>query len=289
MKGRWNVPHILLLVVSGILIGGGAILPGISGGVLCVVFGIYQPMMELLAHPKSALPKYWRTLLPVGIGWIIGFFGFARVIEWVFGANETIGTWLFIGLILGTMPQLYREAGAKGRSTGSFVAGGIAFAALFGILLFVRLGTFPQVVPSFGWYLFAGVLWGLSLIVPGMTSSSVLMSLGLLVPLSAAIVAFDLPIIGVWLLGLAGTVLILARLVNGLFEKHFSMMYHIVLGVTLASTLIIVPVQYADAAEVLLSLFCCAIGIVIAWLLSRLETKKDEAQAELQRSHGENN
>ena len=104
MKGRWNVPHILLLVVSGILIGGGAILPGISGGVLCVVFGIYQPMMELLAHPKSALPKYWRTLLPVGIGWIIGFFGFARVIEWVFGANETIGTWLFIGLILGTMP-----------------------------------------------------------------------------------------------------------------------------------------------------------------------------------------
>lgn len=289
MKGRWNVPHILLLVVSGILIGGGAILPGISGGVLCVVFGIYQPMMELLAHPKSALPKYWRTLLPVGIGWIIGFFGFARVIEWVFGANETIGTWLFIGLILGTMPQLYREAGAKGRSTGSFVAGGIAFAALFGILLFVRLGTFPQVVPSFGWYLFAGVLWGLSLIVPGMTSSSVLMSLGLLVPLSTAIAAFDLPIIGVWLLGLAGTVLILARLVNGLFEKHFSMMYHIVLGVTLASTLIIVPVQYADAAEVLLSLLCCAIGIVIAWLLSRLETKKDEAQAELQRSHGENN
>lgn len=289
MKGRWNVPHILLLVVSGILIGGGAILPGISGGVLCVVFGIYQPMMELLAHPKSALPKYWRTLLPVGIGWVIGFFGFARVIEWVFGANETIGTWLFIGLILGTMPQLYREAGAKGRSTGSFVAGGIAFAALFGILLFVRLGTFPQVVPSFGWYLFAGVLWGLSLIVPGMTSSSVLMSLGLLVPLSTAIAAFDLPIIGVWLLGLAGTVLILARLVNGLFEKHFSMMYHIVLGVTLASTLIIVPVQYADAAEVLLSLLCCAIGIVIAWLLSRLETKKDEAQAELQRSHGENN
>jgi len=66
-------------------------------------------------------------------------------------------------------------------------------------------------------------------------------------------------------------------------------MYHIVLGVTLASTLIIVPVQYANTAEVLLSLLCCAIGIVIAWLLSRLETKKDEAQAELQRSQGENN
>jgi putative membrane protein len=48
----------LLLVLSGILIGGGAILPGISGGVLCVIFGIYRPMMELLSHPKRALPKY---------------------------------------------------------------------------------------------------------------------------------------------------------------------------------------------------------------------------------------
>ena len=48
----------IIRVIQGILIGAGAILPGISGGVLCVVFGIYRPMMALLAHPKENLPRY---------------------------------------------------------------------------------------------------------------------------------------------------------------------------------------------------------------------------------------
>ena len=63
----------ILRIVQGIIIGAGAILPGISGGVLAVVFGIYRPAMELLTHPRRALQRYWRMLLAVGIGWAIGF------------------------------------------------------------------------------------------------------------------------------------------------------------------------------------------------------------------------
>ena len=273
-----SISRIIVLFISGVLIGGGAILPGISGGVLAVIFGFYRPMMELLSHPVKSIPKYWRMFLPVGIGWLVGFFGFARVIEWIFGANEILGTWLFIGLILGTVPQLYREAGEKGRTKGCYVAMIAAFAVVFSILLFVRIGTFPKVVPSAGWYIFCGVLWGLSLVVPGMSSSSPLMALGLLVPLTTAIAEFDLPIIGLWLLGLAGTVVILARIVNNLFEKHYGIMYHIVLGVTLASTLIIIPTEYPDVKTVLLSALCCGVGALIAYLMSKMEGLKEQQE-----------
>ena len=44
----------LLLLIQGAIVGTGAILPGISGGVLCVAFGIYEPMMALFSHPKKA-------------------------------------------------------------------------------------------------------------------------------------------------------------------------------------------------------------------------------------------
>ena len=44
----------IMRIVQGIIIGAGAILPGISGGVLAVVFGIYRPAMELLTHPRRA-------------------------------------------------------------------------------------------------------------------------------------------------------------------------------------------------------------------------------------------
>ena len=55
-------------LLCGVLIGAGAILPGVSGGVLAVVFDIYRPFMEVLTHPREAIPKYWRWLLPIGLG-----------------------------------------------------------------------------------------------------------------------------------------------------------------------------------------------------------------------------
>ena len=59
--GQW-----LMHVLHGALIGVGAILPGVSGGVMCVLFGIYQPMMALLSHPGKAFRQYpsrWARLL----------------------------------------------------------------------------------------------------------------------------------------------------------------------------------------------------------------------------------
>lgn len=46
-----SILRVLFRVIQGAVIGLGAVLPGISGGVLCVVFGIYKPIMELLSHP----------------------------------------------------------------------------------------------------------------------------------------------------------------------------------------------------------------------------------------------
>lgn len=112
----------IMRIVQGIIIGAGAILPGISGGVLAVVFGIYRPAMELLTHPRRALQRYWRMLLAVGIGWAIGFLGGGSVILALFHQSETVATCLFIGLILGTLPDLWHEAGTQGRGNGSYIS-----------------------------------------------------------------------------------------------------------------------------------------------------------------------
>ena len=61
-KGQTS--FLLLHFLQGALIGLGAVLPGISGGVLSVVFGVYQPIMELLSHPRSAMKRYYRMLIP---------------------------------------------------------------------------------------------------------------------------------------------------------------------------------------------------------------------------------
>ena len=97
--------------LCGVLIGAGAILPGVSGGVLAVIFDLYRPFMELLTHPKRALPKYWRLLIPLGLGWAAGFFSFAKGVSAALDVSAAATTWAFIGLIVGTLPSLCREAG----------------------------------------------------------------------------------------------------------------------------------------------------------------------------------
>ena len=75
-KQNKNTPMLFLFrVVQGAFIGLGAVLPGISGGVLSVIFGIYKPIMELLSNPFKNFKSHVPPLIPVFIGFVIGFLG----------------------------------------------------------------------------------------------------------------------------------------------------------------------------------------------------------------------
>lgn len=269
----WSPATILKNFICGAAIGGGAILPGVSGGVLCVVFGVYRSIMELFSHPIRALKKNWRMFLFVGVGWLFGFWIFAKVIEFLFAKSEVMATWLFIGLIIGTIPSVYKEAGKQGRSKGSFVSAFVAFAALTSLLTYVQYGEFVQVTPGFGWYVFSGALWGISIVVPGMTSSSILMSLGLYENLNSGIADFNMGVILPWILGMAVTALLLARLVNYFFEKYYSYAFHAVVGIVLASTVVIIPLHYNNILQFLAGILFGAAGFIIAYLSDKMDLK----------------
>ena len=67
-------------LLQGALIGLGAVLPGISGGVLSVIFGIYRPVMELLGDPKKNFRTHFPKLYPYLLGYLLGFLGVANVL-----------------------------------------------------------------------------------------------------------------------------------------------------------------------------------------------------------------
>ena len=79
-----NPLKFLMRIFQGALIGLGAVLPGISGGVLCVVFGIYKPVMELLSNPFRNFRTHVPRLIPVIIGMGIGFLGVANLLSFLY-------------------------------------------------------------------------------------------------------------------------------------------------------------------------------------------------------------
>ena len=273
LQGLPAVKKFIVRVIQGAIIGAGAILPGISGGVLGVAFGIYQPMMAVLAKPFQNLKLYWRMFIPVFIGWAAGFLGLAGVIAKLLELNAAIIISLFVGLIIGTFPSLFREGSKEGRTKGMWIALAISTVALLTFFYLLKTGHQSTVAPSFGWYIFCGVLWGISLIVPGMSSSSILLFLGLYQPMSAGIAALDINVLFPFAIGIISTVVLLARLVNHLFEKHYGIAFFCVIGFVIASTIPIIPLSFSGVGEAILCVVAAAAGFAGSFLMDRWSDK----------------
>ena len=276
MAGRHDQNFIMRWLrdlLCGFLIGAGAILPGVSGGVLAVVFDIYRPFMEVLTHPRTAVPKYWKWFPPIALGWCAGFLGFAKGIAAAMNLSDAVTVWLFIGLIVGTVPSLFREAGKEGRCAASWLSMLACAAAVFAGLFYVSRVVHVEVTPNFWWYNFCGVLWGAGIVIPGMTSSSVMMALGLYQPMLEGLAHLDLLVLSACLPGLVLSVALLARLVSWFFRRYYSVAFHGILGFVIASTLVIIPTEYTGAGEMALSALCCVGGFLLAFFLARLDKR----------------
>lgn len=259
--------------LAGAAVGVGAILPGVSGGVLCVAFGFYEPLMELLTHPTRALRKNLRLYIPFGLGGAVGFLLLAGAIEALFAAYPAVAMMLFFGLICGALPELFRSAEVGGEK-GSWTPFLISLSVAFVMLQLLEADRAMTVAPGFWSFLFCGVLWGISVVVPGFTSSAILISLGLFEPFTAGVASFDLAVLLPFGLGMAATVLLLARLAQMLFQKKYALMMRIVLGFVIASALKIVPADFGGIGMTLLSLLCCALGFLLARATDLLDRKK---------------
>lgn len=190
----------LLLAVQGAIVGTGAILPGVSGGVLCVAFGIYEPMMALLSHPAKSFKTYYKMFIPFLIGWVLGFTLLANVVEVMFHASATVALMLFFGLICGTLPELIKDSERSDpkRSWTPFV---LSLALAYFLFNLLERGTTAQVETNAMSFVICGLVWGLSLIIPGLSSSSVLLYMGLYEPMTAGIASLDFSVILPLLLG----------------------------------------------------------------------------------------
>ena len=261
-------------VLQGALIGLGAVLPGISGGVLSVVFGVYRPIMELLSDPVHKWRTHLPELFPYMIGSAAGFLGVANLLSYVLETYPEPSVCVFVGLIVGMLPSLWREAGEQGRNVGNVILSCVTLVAMLSLLFWLQ-NSQNTVEPGFFSFLFCGFAFALSVIAPGMSFSTILMPLGLYTPFVEGIGHVRPEVLLPGVAGCVVTFICLAKLVNRLFERHYALMFHGILGIVGAATVMTVPwgsfATSADAAS--RNLFCMAAGIVAALLLEVMNEK----------------
>ncbi len=264
----------MLRILQGALVGLGAVLPGISGGVLCVVFGIYKTIMEFLSNPFKRFKTHVPLLIPIGIGGVLGFLGIAKLLAYLLENFEAPSICVFVGLIAGMLPSLFREAGEQGRSAGSYASLFVAMGAIFALLIGLDMLS-VTIEPGFVWYLFCGFCLALSVIAPGMSFSTLLMPLGLYQPFVDGISSFEMSVLIPGGIGALATVILFAKAVNALFDRHYSVSFHAIVGIVIAATVMIIPFgSFASSvSSCIINTVCIVCGIAAALMLDRFNRK----------------
>lgn len=276
--GAWFVR-----LVKGIAVGIGFILPGLSGGVLAVIFKIYDPMIRFLANMRHKFLAHVRYFIPIGVGALIGIVVFSVVVAAAFGRYEAAFVCLFIGFVVGTFPSLWRQAGKRGRAAQHWVILALAAIGIFALMLLggsINL----QVPPSMPVWFGSGALIGLGVVVPGMSPSNFLIYFGLYDKMAEGIKDFDPAVFVPLFAGLVACVLLFAKGAEWLFQHHYAGMYHFILGMVIGSSFAIFPtvVLTPDALSTsglglpVFLIFCGGMllaGIIASWLFSKVEDR----------------
>lgn len=274
MKKNKVFIEFVIKVLQGSLIGVGAVLPGISGGVLCVVFGIYKTVMELLAEPFKNFKTHVPKLLPIILGVVIGFLGIANILSVFLEKYPSQSICVFVGLIGGMLPSLFKEAGKQGKNKTSFFSFVIAMQLTFILLISLKIFSI-EIAPDFKWYLFCGFCLALSIIAPGMSFSTLLMPLGLYEPFIDGIGNMSLNVVIPGAIGAVLTLVVLSKSVNFLFDRYYSAAFHGIIGIVIAATIMIIPFASLTitVAGFVINIICISVGVVFSKILDKFNQK----------------
>ena len=225
--------------------GAGAILPGISSGVLCVIFGIYETLLNCTLNFFKNIKHNFKFLFPIGLGTLVGVILLGNILKYVFYVYPVQTKFMFIGLIIGSVPELFKKANSKkGFKLGYLIYFILSF--IVGVLLVLlekKLNFSENNISqfSFAYLLISGFFMSAGVIIPGVSSTLILILMGVydayLLSVSSLYIPFLLPL-GI---GLIIGSFICMKLVKFLLDNYYSQTFYCIIGFTLGSIFVLYP------------------------------------------------
>lgn len=274
--------------LKGLWIGGTMTVPGVSGGTMAILLGIYERLIGAINGlvPKRKEKNYWsvagKSLLFLAVfllGAGIGMFAFARVISGLL-EQPVVGSYVrffFLGAVAGGIPLILASAKVKRFSVWCVVLPVIGAALVYSLnFLPEEMFSLSETVGigAFLLKLVGGVLLAIALVLPGVSASQMLYTLGIYEEMMACISDLRLlPLIPIGVGTVVGIVLV-TKTLETLMTRYPRQTFLIIFGFILGS----IPELYPRNAEgnSLLCGVCVAVGFLLAYLVGKRERGKEE-------------
>lgn len=249
---------------KGIAIGAGAILPGISSGVLCVIFGIYEKLLNSILNFFKDVKKNGKFLLPIIIGAGIGVLLFSNILTYLLNSFPIQTKSTFIGLILGSIPSLLKEVNEKEKFKLRYIIYLLIalFIGIFTVILEKNFSLTTNSNISFFYLVLCGFAMSIGVVVPGVSSTIILMLLGVYTTYLSSVSLIYLPVLIPIGIGLIIGGIVFMKLTKFMLDKFYAQTFYTIIGFTLGSIFILWP-EFNYDINGLISILCMLIGPLI--------------------------
>ena len=277
---------ILLNILRGFFIGIANVIPGVSGGTIAVVLGIYERLIKGIDR-TFRLKAGWMTsgffVFQVVLGAGIGIVTLAHFMERLLERYPFGMAFLFMGLILGSIPSLVRQIEAPKFSVGGVIAFAVAFSlvvASSGGAEGLGIQHLPGGFRTLGLFFLSGVAGAAAMVVPGISGSFVLVLLGTYTSILFAINNRDLFFLSIVALGALVGIVLVTRLIAFLLRRFHRTTYSAIVGLVAGSIVAIWP-GAPQGESIFLSMVLFAGGAGLALLFgSRAKLHPQEPDEE---------
>jgi len=239
----------IVLTIKGFCIGAANVIPGVSGGTLALILGIYQELINAIGSFNLRVLKLaaelkarealgvisWPFILPVSLGILLATVSLARVLSALLETYPIMIWSFFFGLILSSVLIVSKEVGRWGVIPFSAAALGTVGA-------FLLFGLTPATTPDALWFLFVcGMLAICAMILPGISGAYILVLLGKYQYALEAINKGDLLVLFILASGALVGLLSFVRVIGWLLKKYHDVTMAVLIGLMLGSLRTIWP------------------------------------------------
>lgn len=272
--------QLVSLLATGGVIGVANIIPGVSGGTMAVVLGIYERLIEAVgnvATDKERRMEYLVFLGKIGIGAVLAVVALSHLMDYLLTYHEQMTYLFFVGLIAGSVPSVYRAHKEMSPSVAailSFLAGAaliLSFALLFPDVQKSKdiNFQFDMSTAALGMLFISGILAGGSMIVPGISGSFILVLLGQYRVVIKSIKEFNVVLMGIIGVGAIAGIVGFAKLINICLKNFPKETIYFILGLVVASLYPIFPGLPEGGGGTAIGLGMIVLGAAVALVADR--------------------
>lgn len=282
-------------LIVGIFIGISNVIPGVSGGTIACVFGLYENMLSLPSFDVKRLKDGWKDILMLYIGMIGGILVFSKLIDFVYQNYPIYTAYFFVGVIFASLLFLYDEAkgkdvvGKRNRfSALKIFLCAIGFSIMLvmyilkrrGVILAFDEGGFSSPIAFYVLLALYCALASAGMIIPGISGSFLLLLFGAYRLVIEAVATFNVRLLLPIAVGVVLGALCTARLVRFLIERFRESTYAFILGLTLGAIMHVFPIVCQPFMQRFISALCLLVGYVLVTIFLRIDNSNKLARGE---------